>query len=188
MRAAAEALEALERGETPEVLPPGGVINPTPKQIAQLAKELRPFGIKLPGKIPTGGWSSPIFAMATHPPKKRSSSASKQFTDLSKESAIIGSLTGEGLFNQIPAGKLPPVEAFTDELCRILYGAARAVLARGSAVCLESVNDELAATGKYKQLARLMDPSGRLSADLWKQWPERVDLSLSACFSPRPVV
>lgn len=180
MRAAAEALEALDRGETPKAeLPAGVVIDPTKKQIAN---ECRPLGVKPPpATIPKNGWRTPIFAMATPSPQR------KQFTDPAKEAAVVGALAGDGLFNQIPAAKLIPAAAFVDEFHRILYGAARVVLARGSAVCLESINDELAASGQHKRIARVMDPSGKLSADIWKQWPERADLSLANCFNATPI-
>jgi hypothetical protein len=180
MRNAAEALEAIEAG-APAVsveLPRNAVINPSREQIAE---ECRRFGLNPPPMISEAGWRSRIFFMATPPPKKQ------QFSDIGKEMALAGAAAGE-IFNSVPADKLIPVQAFTDELCRLVYGAARAVLARGRTACLASINDELSRSGKYREVARLMDPSGRMSADLWQSWPERVDLSLSACFSPRPIV
>lgn len=111
----------------------------------------------------------------------------KQFVDLGKERAVVGAITGEGLYNLIPEKKFIPVEAFTDELCRTLYAAARALQARGRMVCVESVNDELGRSGKSRQVNRLLDPGGNL-LELWKSWPDRVDLSFAGCIAPRPVI
>jgi Helix-turn-helix domain len=59
MRAAAEALEALERGETPKDLPPGCVVDPTPEQIAEACRR---WGVEPPPwPLPAGGWRGPIF-------------------------------------------------------------------------------------------------------------------------------
>jgi hypothetical protein len=82
----------------------------------------------------------PDFCHGHSPAKKSSSSSSKQFVDVGKEMAIAGTLAGEGIFDLVPADKLIPVEAFTDQLCRLVYGAARAVLAHGrqTSCCLSS--------------------------------------------------
>jgi hypothetical protein len=132
--AAAEALDRLDAGETSKVeLPPGSIVDPSRHQILAACRQI---GVIPPAwPLPEGGWIGPIFLSAAKPGR----AGGTHFTDLGKESAVVGCVVGDGLLNLVPAGKLIPPEAFVDEFFRLLYGAARAVLARGRMVCLESV-------------------------------------------------
>jgi hypothetical protein len=65
MRQTAEALEALERGETPKELSPNIVIDPTREKIEAACREI---GVDPPSwPLPEGGWSGPIMASAAQP-------------------------------------------------------------------------------------------------------------------------
>jgi hypothetical protein len=184
-RKAADILKALNAGAALESLeiPDGIVIDATPTQLAQLNQRLRPLGIKPPPKIPKNGWRSPIFLSAAQPAR---------FTDLQKERAVAGALSGEGLFNKIPSDKLIPLEAFTDPLCQTLYAAALVVRHRGRPVYCGSVNDVLESSpSKCKEITRILARGGKNPPDdLWRNWPDSdgVDTSLAVCSKPDLII
>jgi hypothetical protein len=98
-----------------------------------------------------------------------------QFTDLSKEAAIAGTIA-VGSFELIPAELLIPPEAFVDPKWRIVYAAACTLRSQISdqIVCSQSVSDFIAWHDLDKELQRAVDSTGTIA---WRRWPEFADTS-----------
>jgi hypothetical protein len=176
MLAAAEALEAFERGEKVE-LPAGCVIDPTPEQFKAACREI---GVEPPAwPLPEEGWCGPIMASAARP------SRGKAYSDPQAENAVIGTIT-TGLFTQIPRERLIPVKAFTDEKCRIIYAAAFSLHEAKAIVTTRAVNEVLERSGECKRLNKLLDEHN-LSAESRKLWDHEIDTSLAFAPSTLPV-
>jgi hypothetical protein len=173
MRVMAEALEALERGQNVEPLP-NSVINPTPAQVAQRAEELRPFGIKLPAKVPKNGWHSRPMLSAARPQRPG------RFTDLGKESAVCGCIAS-GLFDKLSPSNLIPSEAFVEPHWKTIYSVADYLLRKGEPVCAISVSDHIAFLGNEREIQQSV---GETTS--WKNWPDFADGSL-ALSGPEPL-
>ena len=99
-----------------------------------------------------------------------------QFTDLSSERAILGLIVAEA-FWKIPPELAVPNEAFHDPVCRIIYSAARALDAKGLAVCVASVNKWLEDTGGWRELQKAVDP---LAVSSWTCWSQDADTSIAS--------
>jgi hypothetical protein len=109
----------------------------------------------------------------------------KGYSDSVAENAVVGTIT-TGLFTRIPCEKLIPVNAFTDEKCRIIYAAALSLHQAGAIVTPRAVNELLALSGASKRLNKLLDDYN-LSPESWKLWDHEVDRSLACAPTTLPV-
>jgi len=96
-------------------------------------------------------------------------SASGKFTNMTSESAIVGTIV-TGLFDRIPENKLMPPRAFHDEKWRIIYGAGYSLRKAGVPVCLERVNDLIE---RHHQDSALQNALDQTKTFQWRDWPER---------------
>ena len=103
--------------------------------------------------------------------------ANGHFTDVSAESAVIGTIEA-GLFDRIPENRLIPAEAFYDERWRIIYRAAHSLRKAGSPVCTGRVNALIELHRQDSALQRALDPSNTFQ---WGDWPKHCDKSLGFC-------
>ena len=136
MRAAAEMLEKLERGEKVESLP-NSVLDPTRAAVEAACREIAVDPPAWP--LPEGGWRGPIFASAARP--SRPHRAGKHFTDPGKEAAIAGCIKAQ-TFQDIPDSFLISPEAFTEIRWRVIYRAAISLRSIGEIVFSRTRDDE----------------------------------------------